>query len=53
MDSMIETMVIILASGIGTILGVLVFLRVLFKELEKQDRLMDYDEMEDIYGLHE
>jgi uncharacterized protein YneF (UPF0154 family) len=50
---MIETMVIMLASGIGTILGVLVFLRVLFKELEKHDRLMDYDEMEDVYGLHE
>jgi hypothetical protein len=53
MDSMIETMVIMLASGIGTILGVLIFLRVLFRELEKYDYLMDYDEMEDAYGLHE
>ena len=50
---MIETMVIMLASGIGTILGVLIFLRVLFRELEKYDYLMDYDEMEDAYGLHE
>ena len=50
---MIETMVIILASGIGTILGVLVFLRVLFRELEKYDYLMDYDEMEDAYGIYE
>jgi hypothetical protein len=50
---MIETMVIMLASGIGTILGVLVFLRVLFRELEKHDYSMDYDEMEDTYGLHE
>lgn len=50
---MIETMVTVLASGIGTILGVIVFLRVLFRELEKHDRSMDYNEMEDIYGLHE
>jgi hypothetical protein len=43
MDSMVETMVIMLASGIGTILGVIVFLKVLFRELEKQDDYMDYD----------
>lgn len=40
---MVETMVIMLASGIGTILGVIVFLKVLFRELEKQDDYMDYD----------
>jgi len=40
---MVETMVIMLASGIGTILGVIVFLKVLFRELEKFDDTMNYD----------
>jgi hypothetical protein len=43
MDSMIETMVIMLASGIGTILGVIVFLKLLFREVEKFDYNIDYD----------
>ena len=50
---MVETMVIVFASGIGTILGVIVFLKVLFKELEKFDDSMEYDEKEDNYGLYE
>ena len=40
---MVETMVIILASGIGTVLGCILFLKVLFKELEKLDDSIDYD----------
>ena len=43
MDSMVETMIIMLASGIGTVLGCIVFLKVLFRELEKHDDSMDYD----------
>jgi len=46
MDSMIETMVTILGSAIGTLLGVIFFLRVLFKEFEKFDYDVDYDELE-------
>ena len=40
---MVETMIIMLASGIGTILGVIFFLKVLFRELEKFDDTIDYD----------
>ena len=40
---MVETMVIILASGIGTVLGCIFFLKVLFRELEKHDDSIDYD----------
>lgn len=43
MDSMVETMIIVLASAVGTVLGVIVFLKVLFRELEKHDDSMDYD----------
>lgn len=43
MDSMLETVIIMLASGVGTVLGVIVFLKVLFRELEKHDNSMDYD----------
>ena len=43
MDSMVETMVIILASGIGTVLGCILFLKVLFKGLEELDDSIDYD----------
>ena len=32
-----------LASGLGTVLGVLLFFRVLFRELEKYDDTVDYD----------
>jgi hypothetical protein len=46
MDSMIETMVTILGSAIGTLLGIIFFLRVLFKEFEKFDYDVDYDELE-------
>ena len=40
---MVETMIIMLASGIGTVLGFIVFLKVLFREFEKHDDSMDYD----------
>lgn len=40
---MVKTMVILLASGVGTILGVIVFLKVLFRELEELDYSMDYN----------
>jgi hypothetical protein len=43
---MIETMVTILGSAIGTILGVIFFLRVLFRQFEKFDYDVDYDELE-------
>jgi hypothetical protein len=43
MDSMIETVMIMLAIGVGTILGVIVFLKVLFRELEELDYSMDYN----------
>jgi len=49
MDSMIETMVTILGSAIGTILGVIFFLRVLFRQFEKFDYDVDYDELEGRY----
>jgi hypothetical protein len=43
MDSMVETMVIILASGIGTVLGCILFLKFLFRKLEELDDSIDYD----------
>jgi hypothetical protein len=46
MDSMVETMLTILGSAIGTILGVIFFLRVLFKQFEEFDYDVDYDELE-------
>ena len=49
MDSMIETMVTILGSAIGTILGVIFFLRVLFRQFEKFEYDVDYDELEGRY----
>lgn len=46
MDSMVETMLTILGSAIGTILGVIFFLRVLFKQFEEFEHDFDYDELE-------
>ena len=46
MDSMVETMLTILGSAIGTILGVIFFLRVLFRQFEKFEYDVDYDELE-------
>lgn len=43
---MVETMLTILGSAIGTILGVIFFLRVLFKQFEEFEHDFDYDELE-------